>query len=57
VKFMVELRGLRAQMKQDGLVHGETAFPFSATLAVALLLFAIGLFAIASMVFRVGPFH
>jgi putative membrane protein len=57
VKFMVELRGLRAQMKLDGLVHGETAFPFSVTLAVALLLFAIGLFAIASMVFSVGPFH
>jgi putative membrane protein len=50
VKFMVELRALRAQMKHDGLVHGETAFPFSATLAVALLLFAI-------MVFSVGPFH
>jgi len=57
VKFMLELRRLRAQMRKDGLIHGETGFPVSLTLLVALLLLTIGLFAIVSMVFGVGPFH
>jgi putative membrane protein len=54
---MVELRRLRAELKRDGLIHGETRFPVSLTLVVALLLLTIGLFAIVSMVFGVGPFH
>jgi putative membrane protein len=57
VKFMLELRRLRAQMRKDGMIHGETTFPVSLTLIVALLLLTIGLFAIVSMVFGVGPFH
>lgn len=57
VSFMLELRRLRAELRRDGLIHGETAFPLSLTLVVALLLLAIGLFAIVSMVFGVGPFH
>ena len=43
-------------MKADGLIHGESAFPVSLTLVTAVVLLAIGLFAIASMVFNVGPF-
>jgi len=54
--FMIGLRRERAQMKADGLVHAESQFPVSLTLMVALLLLAIGFFAIASMVFGVGPF-
>ena len=57
VRFMVGLRELRAQMRADGLVHGESRFPASLTLLVALLLFALGLFAMISMAFGVGPFH
>jgi putative membrane protein len=57
VRYMVELRRLRAELKRDGLIHGETRFPVSLTLVVALLLLTIGLFAIVSMVFGVGPFH
>jgi len=57
VSFMLELRRLRAELRRDGLIHGETTFPLSLTLVVALLLLAIGLFAIVSMVFGVGPFH
>jgi len=57
VSFMLELRRLRAELRRDGLIHGETAFPLSLTLVVALLLLAIGLFAIVSMVFGLGPFH
>ena len=49
-------RAWQAQMKADGLVHGESAFPVSLTLLVALALLAIGLFAIASTVFSIGPF-
>jgi len=56
LQFMVGLRRERAQMKADGLVHGESAFPVSLTLIVAAALLAIGLFAIASMVFNIGPF-
>ena len=57
VRFMFELRRLRAEMRKDALIHGETGFPVSLTLLVALLLLMIGLFAIVSMVFSVGPFH
>lgn len=55
LRFMVELRRERAQMKADGLVHGDSAFPVSLTLLVAVSLFVIGLFAVASTVFGVGP--
>jgi putative membrane protein len=57
LRFMVGLRELRAQMREEGLIHGETTFPVSLTLLVAVALFAIGLFAVASMTFGVGPFH
>jgi putative membrane protein len=53
---MVELRRERAQMTADGLIHGEGAFPVSLTLITAVTLLAIGLFAVASTVFRMGPF-
>jgi len=56
VVFMSGLRREREQMKVDGLVHAESVFPLSMTLVTALLLLAIGLMAIASMVFGIGPF-
>lgn len=56
VRFMLELRRERAQMKADGLVHGESRFPVSQTLIIALLLLTLGLFAMVSMVFSIGPF-
>jgi inner membrane protein YidH len=55
-QFMLELRRQRQQMRADGLVHGESRFPVSMTLIVAVLLLLIGLLAIVSMVFSVGPF-
>ena len=54
--FMVELRRQREQLKRDGLIHGESQFPVSLTLLVALALLAIGILAILSMVYRMGPF-
>ena len=56
VFYMLGLRRERAQLKADGLIHAETQFPLSLTLTVAVLLLCIGLLAIVSMVFGVGPF-
>jgi len=56
LQFMLHLRQQRQAMMADGLVHGESKFPVSLTLLTAIILLAIGFFAIISMVFRVGPF-
>jgi len=56
LSFMRGLRTTRAEMKAEGLIHGESVFPVSMTLIVALLLLAVGVLAILSMVFRIGPF-
>ncbi len=56
VQFMLGLRRLRKSMREEGLIHGETGFPVSLTLITAIVLLAIGVAAIASMQFDVGPF-
>ena len=56
VQFMIGLRKTREAMKLDGLVHAESVFPVSLTLVTAGLLLLIGVAAIASMVFSIGPF-
>ena len=56
VQYMIGLRRLRQSMREEGLVHGETVFPVSLTLITAFLLLAVGLAAIISMEFQVGPF-
>ncbi|GAB3766447.1 hypothetical protein GCM10028796_25680 [Ramlibacter monticola] len=56
VQFMLGLRRIRSEMKAAGLVHGESGFPPSFTLVTALILLLVGLFAIVSMVFHIGPF-
>ena len=56
LRFMVGLREERKQMKSSGLIHGESEYPVSFTLIVAVLLLTIGLMAILSMTFGVGPF-
>jgi putative membrane protein len=56
IQFMLGLRHLRESMRKDGLLHGESVFPVSLTLITALVLLIIGLGAIVSMVFQVGPF-
>ena len=57
VQFMVGLRHLRESMRAEGLVHGESGFPISLTLITALVLLVIGVAAIMSMAFHVGPFE
>ncbi|MBV8497383.1 MAG: DUF202 domain-containing protein [Gammaproteobacteria bacterium] len=56
VQFMLGLRKLRESMREEGLIHGETVFPVSLTLITAVLLLAIGVAAIVSMEFQIGPF-
>ena len=50
LQFMSGLRHVRAEMKAEGLIHGESHFPPSLTLITALVLLAIGVGAIVSMV-------
>ena len=56
VQFMFGLREERKAMTAAGLIHGESRFPLSFTLMTALLLLVIGIAAIMSMVFQIGPF-
>lgn len=56
VRFMLELRRERVRLADEGLIHGESPFPVSQTLIIAVLVLTLGLFAIVSMVFSVGPF-
>jgi putative membrane protein len=53
---MYGLRHERKAMMADDLVHGESKFPPSLTLIIAVLLLIIGVIAILSMVYRIGPF-
>ncbi len=54
--FMAGLRQERKTMREAGLVHAESGYPVSFTLITAVILLLIGLVAISSMVFNVGPF-
>ncbi len=56
LQFMMHLRAQRDEMIAAGLVHGQSQFPVSLTLITALILLLIGIAAIVSMVFSVGPF-
>ena len=57
VLFMLGLREERKTMTADGLIHGQSHFPVSLTLITAVILLLIGMVAITSMVFQIGPFH
>jgi uncharacterized membrane protein YidH (DUF202 family) len=56
LQFMAGLRHERGQMTGSGLIHGESKFPVSFTLLTAIALLVIGIFAIVSMTFHIGPF-
>ena len=57
VQFMIGLRHLRESMREEGLIHGESGFPVSMILITALILLVIGVGAIMSMAFHIGPFE
>ncbi|MFL5024346.1 MAG: YidH family protein, partial [Microvirga sp.] len=54
LQFMRALRVVRAQMRAEGLIHGESPFPISLTVLVAVVLLVVGLVAIASIALRIG---
>jgi len=56
VRFVLTLRATRSEMTADGLIHGQSGFPPALVLISVVLLFVIGLGALASMVFHIGPF-
>jgi len=57
VQFMLGLRDERQSMCGEGLIHGKSRFPVSYTLIVAVLLLMVGLLALTSLTFHVGPFN
>ena len=57
VRFMLGLRRMRATMKAEGLVHGESEFPTSLVLIVAVILLLLGVAVSLSMIAHVGPFE
>ena len=54
--FMRELRHERIALAEEGLIHAKTHFPVSYTLVTAVVLLLIGVAAMVSIVFGVGPF-
>ena len=54
--FMAGLRKEREEMRAEGLIYAQSHFPVSMTLIVALLLLVVGLMAVFSMTFNIGPF-
>lgn len=56
LQFMLSLRHQRAELTKAGLIHGQSLFPTSLTLMVAVLLLLAGLMAILGMTLNVGPF-
>jgi putative membrane protein len=55
-QFMYGLREERKAMTAAGLIYGESKFPPSLTLITAMLLLLVGIAAIVSMIFQIGPF-
>jgi uncharacterized membrane protein YidH (DUF202 family) len=56
LQFMRGLRLERIEMAKEDLIAARSAFPVSFTLLVAFLLLLLGIAAIASLTFRIGPF-
>lgn len=56
IAFMLELRRQRARTKEEHLIFGETSYPVSLVLIVAVLLLGVGVLAFLSTMFHLGPF-
>ena len=57
VRFMLGLRRMRTSMKVEGLIHGESGFPTSLVLIVAVVLLLLGVAVALSMIGHVGPYE
>lgn len=56
LRFTAQLKAQRAFLKQQGSIHAESDFPSSFNLVLAVALLLVGVFAVISILFRVGPF-
>jgi putative membrane protein len=56
MRFMLGLRSERNQLIEDQLIRDDSGFPISFTLIVAASLLGLGVLAIVSMTWNVGPF-
>lgn len=56
LRFMHGLRHTRNEMTDSGMIHGDSVFPTSFTLVTAIILLGIGVIAVLSIVFNIGPF-
>jgi putative membrane protein len=56
VWFMRDLRNKRNAMDAAGTLATDDGFPTHATLVVAVMVLLVGIFAIVSIAFKVGPF-
>ena len=56
VRFMTGLGKLREALKAQGLIYGQSEFPVSYTMVVAVLLLLLGMTAVVSMTLDIGPF-
>lgn len=54
LQFAGELRASRKAMTEDGLIHGESTYPISITLIVAVLLALLGIAAFAGIAFNIS---
>ena len=55
IRFMLELRTEHDRLVSARMIPDDR-IPYSATLAIALLVLLLGLFAIGSIVAHIGPF-
>ena len=51
IQFAIELRNTRAKLENEGLIHGDSAYPVSVSLVVSILLMLLGVAAILGMAF------
>jgi putative membrane protein len=56
IKFMLGLRRQRQALAASGTLHTDDEYPLSFNLVLAIVLLLVGIFAILSIGFHVGPF-
>lgn len=54
---MIELRQEREAMREAELIHAQSRYPISFTLITAVILLLVGVVAVSSMIFNIGPFN
>lgn len=53
LQFALQLRHVRAELQEAGLVHGEIDYPVSLTLVTSVLLLTVGILAIGGILFHI----